>query len=198
MENQIKNSDFVLVVCTKTYLEKYKQIQDGKGVSWEIRIICQELYKLKGHNNKFIPIIFDNDDISYIVPVLESFTHYNVKDDLQKLINRINGVPNVVKPPITFASLPEKERKSLFLSSPINMELWDKAKWSGVVFVVVPPNQWLMALNFAGDYKSAIQIFEERQKIPEIDDYVTFTFIECNIEKLPKNGYTCLISLLLL
>ena len=43
MEQQIEESDFVLIVATKSYMEKYKQCQQGKGVSWEISSIYQSL-----------------------------------------------------------------------------------------------------------------------------------------------------------
>ena len=56
MEQQIETSDYVLVVATKTYLDKFLQLQQGKGVSWEISSIYQSLYNSQGHNDKFIPI----------------------------------------------------------------------------------------------------------------------------------------------
>ena len=59
MEQQIETSDYVLVVATKTYLDKFLQLQQGKGVSWEISSIYQSLYNLQGHNDKFIPIVFN-------------------------------------------------------------------------------------------------------------------------------------------
>lgn len=194
MENQIENSDFVLVVCTKIYLEKFKQVQTGKGVSWECGTIYQKLYELQGHNNKYIPIIFSNNDIQNIVPALKPFTFYNVEKNLQKLENRINGIPNTVKPPVKTPALPAKERKSMFISSPIDVELWNKAKWSGVGFVDVPAGGLLLGLIFKGDKNSALKIFENWQKLPNLDDYLTVTFIEGNIEKLPPNGYTCLLT----
>lgn len=194
MENQIDNSDFVLIVCTKTYLEKFKQQQSGKGVTWECGTIYQKLYELQGHNDKFIPIVFNDGDIQNIVPALKPYTFYNVEKNLQKLENRINGIPNTIKPPVNTTPLPEKERKTAFISSPIDIELWDKAKWGGVGFVDVPHGGWIMGLVFNGDKDSALKIFENWQKIPNLDDYLTVTFVEGDIEKLPANGYTCLLA----
>lgn len=193
MENQIENSDYVLIVSTKTYMEKFKQHQEGEGVSWEISSIYQSLYNLKGHNDKFIPIVFDNSDISFIVKALQPYTHYNVSTNFEKLENRIKGIPNIKKPPVTITPLPYKERKTLFISNPINIEAWDKAKWSGVCFLNIR-GCWLIGLIFKGDKKSALQIFDEWQNYPNLNDYIYVSFIEGNIDKLPPNGYTCLIS----
>lgn len=193
MENQIENSDYVLVISTKTYMEKFKQQQEGKGVSWEIGSIYQSLYNLKGYNDKFIPVVFDNSDIPFIVKALQPYTHYNITANFEKLENRIKGIPNVKKPPINTKPLPYKERKTLFVSNPINIEAWDKAKWSGVCFLNVK-ECWLIGLVFKGDKKSALQIFDEWQNYPNLNDYITVSFIEGDIEKLPPNGYTCLIS----
>lgn len=193
MENQIENSDYVLIVATKTYLEKFKQQQEGKGVSWEIGSIYQSLYNLKGHNDKFIPIVFDNEDIKYIVKALQPYTHYNISSNFMKLVNRIKGIPNVEKPPIRTNPLPRKERKSLFVSNPINIEAWNEAKWSGVCFLNIE-GCWLIGLVFKGNKDSVLKIFEEWQDYPNLDDYIYVSFIEGEIEKLPPNGYTCLIS----
>ena len=89
MEQQIETSDYVLVVATKTYLDKFLQLQQGKGVSWEISSIYQSLYNLQGHNDKFIPIVFNEEDKKYIVKALQPYTNYNMTTQFDKLANRI-------------------------------------------------------------------------------------------------------------
>src|SRR5450755_3721350 len=46
-DRQVEHSTFVLVVCTETYLRRFKREempQTGLGVTWEGHIIAQELY----------------------------------------------------------------------------------------------------------------------------------------------------------
>lgn len=193
MEQQIKTSDYVLVVGTKTYYEKFKQLQNGKGVSWEISSIYQSLYDLQGHNDKFIPVVFHDDDKQYIADALQPYTIYNISHQFQKLVNRIKGIPNVIKPPIK-EQLQPKMPKTIFVSSPINLDLWDKAKWKGVAFLFIPDVGSALALTFEGNEQAAVQIFEEWQKIDKLDEYIDVCFIEGDIDKLPPNGYTCLIG----
>src|SRR4051812_45440339 len=61
MRKQIRQADFVLVICTKTYLERYEGEEEfgtGAGAKWEGMIITQEVYEAEGRNNKFIPVMF--------------------------------------------------------------------------------------------------------------------------------------------
>lgn len=193
MEQQIEQSDFVLIIFTKSYWDKFNQYRQGKGVSWEISSIYQSLYELQGHNDKFIPVVFDDKDKKYIVKALQPYTNYNIITQFQKLENRIKGILNTVKPPLN-EILPQKQRRTLFISSPINIDLWDKAKWKGVTYLYIPDYGWLLGLIYEGNPSSAVSIFSEWQKIENIDDYLDICFIYGDIEGLPKNGYTCLIS----
>ena len=192
MENQIESSDYVLVISTKTYLEKFKQMQNGKGVSWEISSIYQSLYNLKGHNNKFIPVVFSEFDNEFVVKALQPYTIYNIETQFNKLKNRLLGIPNVVKPPVA-APLPERNRRCMFISSPINIELWDKAKWRGTAFLNYPNNGWALGLLYTGDQQAAITIFDEWKEYTDINKHLDIVFIEGDIDGLPSNGYTCLI-----
>lgn len=192
MENQIESSDYVLVISTKTYLEKFKQVQNGKGVSWEISSIYQSLYNLKGHNNKFIPIVFSESEKEFVVKALQPYTIYNIEAQFDKLKNRLLGIPNVIKPPV-IEPLPERNRRCMFVSSPINIELWDKAKWLGTVFLCYPGLGWGLGLLYTGEQQAAITIFDEWKEYTDINKYLDIVFIEGDIDGLPSNGYTCLI-----
>ncbi|MFR4610519.1 MAG: toll/interleukin-1 receptor domain-containing protein [Anaerostipes hadrus] len=56
MENQINNSDFVLVANSKSYYEKCYSDNKGKGISWEVNIVYQHIYDASTINTKFIPV----------------------------------------------------------------------------------------------------------------------------------------------
>ncbi|MBQ8619215.1 MAG: TIR domain-containing protein [Clostridia bacterium] len=156
MDEQIGNSDYVLVICTKSYFDKVYRIAKGKGVTWEIQCIYQHLYATNADNRKFIPIIFDGDDVEYIPTPLKPYTYYNVSNEkeLKKLVNRLHGIKNVERPSIgEYKPLPEKERRNLFFSSPIDLELWNQARWRGAAFLfsedeAIPPVLGLPYQNF--------------------------------------------------
>lgn len=118
MENQISQSNYVLIFCTKMYHDKFYQHdgKSGKGVSWEVSIIYQLLYDSTGTNTKFIPIVLDTQEIQYVPTPLKSATFYNINDDVEfdKLYWRLLGINTIEKPSLgKLEPLPEKERNSM-------------------------------------------------------------------------------------
>lgn len=82
-EEQLRpeSSDFVLVVCTETYLsrvEKRVPADEGLGVFWEGSVIRSYLYEEKS-NNRFLPVLFDPKDGAYIPRPLKDTTRYLLK-----------------------------------------------------------------------------------------------------------------------
>lgn len=138
MEHQIMESEFVLVLCEETYYQKLYSEKKGKGVVWEANIVYQMLYDSAAETNKFIAAFFDDADQQYIPTPLKPYTYYNLLDEKQydRLYWRFRGVTNSKKPPLgELKPLPEKERKTMFISSPINLEKWNAAKWRGTVYL---------------------------------------------------------------
>jgi len=59
-ERQIRGSDFVLMVCTETYLRRVNGEEEpgtGHGVRWEGRLNNQHLYDAGSASNKFLPVL---------------------------------------------------------------------------------------------------------------------------------------------
>jgi tetratricopeptide (TPR) repeat protein len=121
---QVKNSAFVLVACTETYLRRFNAEEApriGLGGTWEGHIITQELYEAQGCNTKFVPIIFSKDDGQFIPDPLKSTTHYELPDNYGQLYRRLTGQPFISKPALgsvkqmparqTLPPLPCLERK---------------------------------------------------------------------------------------
>jgi len=80
MNLQIQNADFVLLVCTETYRRRadlQEQPGKGRGVLWEAKLIYNCLYVAAPHQ-KFIPILFDGGDLSYIPAPLQGLAHYRL------------------------------------------------------------------------------------------------------------------------
>jgi hypothetical protein len=85
MEDQIEESKYVLIICTDTYLRRFRKKEEegkGKGVTWEGAIISTELYNSQGKNEKFIPVVFSDTGFNFIPSILQSATAYNLKDEI--------------------------------------------------------------------------------------------------------------------
>lgn len=147
MENSIQEADFILLICTNEYLKRITGKVGkgtGKGVKWEGNLIYQYFYNEDTLNKKFIPIIFNEKDREFIPMPLQGTTYYDVSkpsryDDLYWRIRGINKkqMPELGK----LRPLPTKERKSLYIATPIDLESWDKAVWRGAAFLMDPTNQ---------------------------------------------------------
>jgi hypothetical protein len=139
MDRKVKNSDFVLVVCTQIYYNRViGDDEKGMGIKWESTLIYQQLYNAGANNTKFIPIIFNDGKFEHIPEPLQGATFYNVdkNDEFDKLYWRLRG-HKAEKPELgKLRELPIKERKTLFISGLIDQEKWEEAKWkNGVAYL---------------------------------------------------------------
>ena len=99
--SQLKKSQFVLVICTPTYLRRYEKTEvpgRGLGVTFEGHIITQELYNAQGENKKFIPIIFAEDDRKHIPLELQGATQILLPDHYEALYRLLTDQPLIEKP----------------------------------------------------------------------------------------------------
>lgn len=83
MENQIRDSNFVLMVCTETYCRRVVgQEESGKGlgVRWEGGLIYRAFYRDGRSNTKFIPVLFETGD-SLHIPGPVGDTNFYVSSD---------------------------------------------------------------------------------------------------------------------
>jgi RecJ-like exonuclease len=101
MENQIENADFILVICTKTYLEKMQSNDNkGKGVKWESLLTYQDIYDNNSLNSRFIPVLFNDSSFDVIPKALRGVTHYRIEDDYDALYGHLTDQASVIKPPL--------------------------------------------------------------------------------------------------
>ena len=151
MMRQIQEADTVLVCCSKLFFDRSNDFsgeESGLGVKWETNLILQQLYSSNTNNNKFIPIFFEDENKQHIPLPLQPYTHYQVSKDeeKEKLKNRILGLSQSKRPPLGKAAetiedhekLEPKERKSMFFSSIIDLDLWNKGGWKGMAFMSDP------------------------------------------------------------
>jgi hypothetical protein len=132
MEKQIREADFVLVVCTDTYLRRVEGREDpnkGQGVVWEINSIYNRLYSGKLVSDKFIPVLLEGASPADIPVPLQGFGHYRV--DTETGYNgdyrRLSYQRAVSKPALGhLKSLPPKEKSSESLPNAFSLQQLSK------------------------------------------------------------------------
>jgi len=128
MESQIADSEFVLVVCTETYLGRVKRRElssKGRGAVWESQLMYTRLYADRVMNKKFIPVFFEPGCEEFIPDALKPFTRYclGTSQGYDDLYGRLTGQTSIKKPPLgTIRALPAKERSPESLPTAVTME----------------------------------------------------------------------------
>jgi NB-ARC domain/TIR domain/APAF-1 helical domain/WD domain, G-beta repeat len=118
MEKQIRDSDFVVMVCTETYYRRVLGEEDpgrGRGVRWEGHLVYEAIYQADTRNTKFIPVLFEGGGLQWIPPVLQSTSYYDLssEDGYEDLYRRLTNQSRADKPELgKLRSLPVKERRS--------------------------------------------------------------------------------------
>jgi tetratricopeptide (TPR) repeat protein len=127
MAAQIRESDFVLVVCTETYLRRVERKEEpgkGHGVIWESFLTYQQLYNNAARNAKYIPLLLDGARFQDIPEPLQAATYYSVSDDKDDngyfgLYRRLTKQPFVTKPELGGRlSLPPRQRQQAVGAAP--------------------------------------------------------------------------------
>jgi tetratricopeptide (TPR) repeat protein len=118
-QNEIKKAKFVLVISTKEYKNVFnnKSRVEDKRTTWEGNIITRELYDLRGHNSKFIPIVFTSQDVKYVLDFLRSTTCYQLQNDdgYELLYRQLTGQHETPRPDLgELKELPMRGRKQVF------------------------------------------------------------------------------------
>ncbi|MBI4331648.1 MAG: toll/interleukin-1 receptor domain-containing protein [Chloroflexi bacterium] len=104
MESQIRESDFVILVCTPTYAEK-SNIPRG-GVGYEKNIISAEMLQSQNLRPKFIPLLRKGDFQTALPSYLGSKHCIDFRESrdqaesLDELLKAIHEVPPASKPPL--------------------------------------------------------------------------------------------------
>ncbi len=128
MIDQIEWAEFVLVVCTEKYEQRFRgrgETGRGLGVKWEGAIITQTIYDNEAINTKFIPIAFSSQELNYIPSPLRGAPRYVVasEDGYENLYRHLTHQPSVEKPEL--GRLTALERKRDF-SIPVQLDAFKK------------------------------------------------------------------------
>jgi SEFIR domain len=202
MMRQIQSAEFVLICCSELFFKRANDFSgedDGLGVKWETSLMLQQLYALNTNNTKYIPVIFDSSDFNNIPLPLQPYTYYDVsvEDKKAKLINRLLGFSQSKRPPLGEGidtekekpPLEPKEKKSMFLSSIIDIDLWNKATWAGMAFVIDPSlRSPPIACFMFDDEEAGNEIFHNlKADFGDVDEEeeIRLSFVESISEKSP-------------
>ncbi|MEZ5480431.1 MAG: TIR and AAA domain-containing protein [Thiolinea sp.] len=100
MENHIEAADFVLLVCTETYLRRYrgKETEGGKGVNFEGVVISQHLYDTYYHNAKFIPVIPAQGNFDHVPVPLKPYSSYRLPEQYDDVYRILTGQARYQQP----------------------------------------------------------------------------------------------------
>jgi hypothetical protein len=81
-EAEIRKADFVLMVCTESYLRRVNGEEEqgkGYGVHWEARLIRQHLYDDRSVSHKFVPVLLAEGVPAYVPTPVKGATIYQVE-----------------------------------------------------------------------------------------------------------------------
>ncbi|HWZ44689.1 MAG TPA: SEFIR domain-containing protein [Candidatus Saccharimonadales bacterium] len=177
MDRKIRDSHFVLMVCTETYYRRVMGDESpdaGLGVRWEGNLIYQHIYNAGATNTKFLPVLLQPNDQKFIPTPLQGATRYKVDtpEGYGRLCFRLLNKAWIKKPKLGSVrdfpspSLPKKEIKtdiSMYLTTPIDLELWDEAEWRSAGFLIYKDKPPFLALGFLTE-QPARKIFDQWRK----------------------------------
>lgn len=200
MDKKIRDAKYVFLICTEPYYKRVmgeEKESTGLGVRWEGNLIYQHFYNSGTLNTRFLPLVFDPKNTKFIPTPLQGATYYNLgsKDGYDNLYRRLTDQPKTTKPKIgKRRPLPEKAVKTnpvMYITTPINVDLWNKAKWSATFFSYQEGNPPVLGLAYE-DEEAARKIFEEwHERYGENDEFeeLRISIIEGDIDG-EEDGYS--------
>lgn len=203
MDRQIRDAEFVLMICTRTYYSRVmgeEKPGSGLGIRWEGTLIYQHIYNAGSLNHRFIPVLFEDGEFGHIPTPLQGATHYRADraPEFDRLYWRLRGI-TPQKPPLgQLRALPARERKTnpgMFLTGCIDLDLWNKATWRGVLYVTESTQPPLLGFVFE-NREPALNIFHgwvKRFGVVDAFEEMRISIIEGEL-KGEDSGYSVHVS----
>ena len=178
MDGKIHTCRYVLMVCTEAYCRRVMGTEApgvGHGVRWEGNLIYQHTYDAGSMNVKFIPVVLKDTDRPHVPTPVRGATIYSLElpAAYEALYRRLAEIPQA-KPELgPRRALPHKEVKTnlaMFVTGPIDVDLWNKAKWKATFYTEGPDGLPVLGLAFK-DEDAARAIFRGwHERYGERDD----------------------------
>jgi hypothetical protein len=104
MEDELRHADFIILICTPTYNERYAQEGDpmtGVASRWETSLVRDILYNTSPDQlNRFIPILPRTSTVDDIpLPLRSRVTRYHLSD-FEGIRRHLSGIPPIAPAPI--------------------------------------------------------------------------------------------------
>ncbi|MEM9456562.1 MAG: SEFIR domain-containing protein [Myxococcota bacterium] len=101
-QQQLSQSRFVLLVCTKEYRQRFEDRASppGAATSWDAHWAEQELFEQAGHNKRLIPVVLEDDGEQVIPRPLRRYTYYRLPQEYERLLRRLTGQHDTPAPPL--------------------------------------------------------------------------------------------------
>jgi len=115
MDRQIREADFIIMVCTENYREHaYRSPganggwNGGKGVYFEYQLICNNIYSGKKTIDQLLPVLFDANNKKDVPTAVEGFDLYCLykEKDAAALYKRLENQPTSLKPGLGQKEIP--------------------------------------------------------------------------------------------
>jgi formylglycine-generating enzyme required for sulfatase activity len=104
MSEQIEQADWVLVVCTDEYRQRFDgndaAAGSGRGVRWESQHITQALYDDKFSNKRFVPVLPPAGDERFIPLPLKDSRSFRLDDQYDDLYRLLTDQPPTPAPQV--------------------------------------------------------------------------------------------------
>lgn len=102
MEEQIEQADYVLLMCTPVYFQRYRGLDEdgGRGVNFEGVVISQHLYEAYYRNTKFVPVIPAGGAYADVPIALRQYNTYEVPRQYDDLYRYLSDQPAKTAPPL--------------------------------------------------------------------------------------------------
>lgn len=124
MEDQIEIADFVLLICTETYLWRYRghATNGGKGVNFEGVVISQSLYDAYYQNAKFIPVIPALGSYDHVPLPLKSYSSYRLPGQYDEVYRVLTDQAEYIRPKVgTICIMPPAKASSASHSQTVHI-----------------------------------------------------------------------------
>jgi hypothetical protein len=204
MDRKIRQAKYVVMICTDVYYRRVMGEEKegvGFGVKWEGNLIYQHLYDSGTWSAKFVPVVLDASQAHLVPTPVRGATIYalDTEDGYERLYGRLAEIPAVEKPQLgqrrPLAAKPVKTNPTMYITSAIDVDLWNEARWTATFFMHYPERPPILGLAFSNE-GAARKIFKgwhERYGERDLEEELRISIIEGDIPG-EEPGYSVQVS----
>ncbi len=128
-ETEIERADFVLMICTETYLRRVRgEEKPGirHGVLWEARLIRQDVYDASSVSNKYVPVLLSDGSPAHAPRSVRGASIYSAEtpEGYEALKRLLTSQPLTPAPPVgPSETLPPRPRRVAEPAQPVGSQL---------------------------------------------------------------------------